>query len=698
MKREHLMKSTLRRWSGSFAALALVATLFSSCAKRIGSLTPLPGGSQSGERSMDGGVRAQAQLLRAADEVWVIARGHDASTQPPEDSPGAGTLFTTMGEKQMPMPLKHTDVKAWINGYIGQVRVRQQFENPYSTKIEAVYVFPLPHDAAVNEFILTIGDRRIRGIIRERKEAERIYAEAKSQGYVASLLTEERPNVFTQSVANIEPGKAIDVEITYLHTLQYTDGWYEFIFPMVVGPRFNPAGTTNGIGAVLHGEAGASGQAVEVQYLAAGEKSGHNISLEVDLNGGVSVEQVECKTHKATQKRLSPEHLRITLDSSDDIPNRDFVLRYRVGGENIKSSLLAQRTGNTGYFNLMLLPPADLQSLQRQPIELVFVIDCSGSMDGAPITQAKAAVQRGLRLLQRGDSFQLISFSMKDSRLGPRPLEANSINIRRGLDYLKALDSEGGTMMIEGIKAALDFPQDANRLRFVCFLTDGYIGNEAEIIREIRQHLGRSRIFSFGIGSSVNRFLIEQMARTGRGAAAFLGGKDDAAEIMEDFFERISHPALTDLRVAWNGATVSEVFPRQLPDLFVGRPVILNGKFTGALPASVRLIGNAGGRDMVFDVPVVEDSTATPQTLATIWARHKISELDELSFLEPDVAWNSQIRQVALDYGLMSYYTAFNAVDSSTVTAGSAATTVPVAVPVPERVNPAKTVKPAEQQ
>jgi Ca-activated chloride channel family protein len=516
-------------------------------------------------------VQAAAQMPLPDEEIWVIARGRDATAHRTDDSPGSGALLAKIEQKEIPMPLKHTDVRANVSGYIGEVEVTQQFHNPYSGKIEAVYLFPLPHNAAVNDFIMTIGERRIRGIIRERKEAEEIYQEAKRQGYVASLLTEERPNIFTQSVANIEPGQEIDVNIKYLHTLSYVDGWYEFVFPMVVGPRFNPPGMSEGVGAVGRGKNRGSGQNTEVSYLAPGERTAHNISLSVNIDAGVKIEEFECKTHETIHELSLPEHLTVSLNPGDSLPNRDFVLRYRVAAEQIKSSLLTHKDKRGGYFSLMLYPPKELASLPRQPMEMVFVIDCSGSMDGRPVAQAKAAVESGLGLLQPNDSFQVISFSMTASKFGAKPLEATRANVKRAVSYVESLNGEGGTMMIEGIKAALDFPHDPERLRFVCFLTDGYIGNEAEILSEIRKRLGPARIFSFGIGSAVNRYLIEHMGKVGRGAVAYLGPNDEAAQIMEDFFERISHPALTDVRIDWGGLRVAETFPGQLPDLFVGR-------------------------------------------------------------------------------------------------------------------------------
>lgn len=592
------------------------------------------------------------------------------------------------------MPLKHTDVRASVSGFIGTVEVTQQFHNPYSSKIEAVYVFPLPHTAAVNEFIMTIGERRIRGIIRERQEAERIYREAKRQGYVASLLTEERPNVFTQSVANIEPGKQIDVVIKYLETLTYTDGWYEFVFPMVVGPRFNPPGMKSGIGAVARGASGLSGQTSEVQYLAPGESSGHDISLRVDIDAGVHIEEFNCRSHQIERESSSPEKLIVSLSPADRLPNKDFVLRYRVAGDRIKSNLMTCRDGSGGFFTLMLYPPKDADSLARQPLELVFVLDSSGSMNGRPIAQAKEAIKRGLKLLQPGDSFQLINFSMSASQLGPQPIEATPENIQRAFDYMQALEGGGGTMMIEGIKAALDFPHDAERLRFVCFLTDGYIGNEAEILSEIHHRLGASRIFSFGIGSSVNRYLLDNMARAGRGAVAYLGLRDSAAEIMEGFFSRISHPAVTDVRMNWGGLKVSEVFPRQIPDLFVGRPVVVVGRFSGDAAMPIRVTGTAAGQPVNFEIPVDSDGSAASRGLPAIWARMKIADLSaQAAWNSPDHELPGEIKRIALEYGLMSPYTAFVAVDTSRRTEGAEGTTVPVAVPVPEGVKYETTVQ-----
>ena len=629
------------------------------------------------------------------DEVWAIVRA-DAEAQPAaeEDVPGSGALMARLpgGEKDVPVPLKHTDVRARISGYIATVDVTQQFHNPYDAKIEAVYVFPLPQNAGVNEFIMTIGERRIRGIIREREEAEQLYREARAQGHVASLLTQERPNIFTQKVANIEPGEQIDINIKYLNTLAYADGWYEWVFPMVVGPRFNPPGSTDGVGAVAHGTSGTSGQRTEVPYLRPEERSGHDIALSAEIDAGVSIEEIVCRSHVVTRESPSSETLTVTLSPLDRIPNKDFVLRYRVAGDRVKTALLTHRDKRGGFFTLMLYPPAELTSLPRVPMEMVFVLDCSGSMNGEPIAQAKAAMRRALQSLQPDDTFQVIRFSNNASQLGPAPIPATPHSVKRGLQYVDSLNGGGGTMMIEGIKAALDFPHDPRRLRVVSFMTDGYIGNEAEILAEVQRRVGDARVFSFGVGSSVNRYLLDRMAKLGRGVVAYLGPRDSGADVMDRFFERISHPALTDIRMDWGRMKVSEVYPERIPDLFVGRPVILTGRFEGRESGTVTINGKAGGGEEQIDLRIRSRDTAKHDGLPVVWARMKIADLAERALYIADAELPELIKQTALEYGLMSAYTAFVAVDSLTVTAGDHGTTVAVPVPIPEGVRYETTV------
>lgn len=631
----------------------------------------------------------------SSDEVWVIVRpkGEIYSN---EDRPGCGAMLVRYpGEqKEIPLPLQHTAVEGQVVGYIATVHVTQQFYNPYTSKIEAVYVFPLPDNAAVNDFVMTIGTRRIRGIIRERKEAEKIYAQAKKQGYTASLLTQERPNIFTQKVANIEPGRSIDVDIHYFNTLAYSDGWYEFVFPMVVGPRFNPPGSKTGIGAVGYGHGSISNQKTEAQYLRPGTRSGHDISLAVQINAGVPIEAIECKSHVISKTQYQPEVVDVKLSDSDSVPNKDFVLRFKVAGDRIKSKVLTHRDRHGGYFTMMVYPPENLKNLSPSPVEMIFVLDCSGSMNGTPIAKAKEAIRRALRQLEPLDTFQVISFSNRASSLGRDPIAATPENIRRGMAYVDRLNGEGGTMMIEGIKAALDFAHDPYRLRVVSFMTDGFIGNEAEILTAIHQKLGDSRIFSFGVGSSVNRYLLDRMALIGRGAVAYIGLHDDSTYVVDRFYERIRHPALTDVRIDFGGMRVSEVYPSRLPDLFVGRPIHVAGRFDGNVIAPVVLEGKAGGQIYRLEVPVDSDDGMTSNPgIAAVWARKKIESLATKSLTSGGWNISSQIKDTALKYNLVSAYTAFVAVDSSVPTYGDHGVTVTVPVPVPDGIRYDTTVQ-----
>ena len=634
------------------------------------------------------------------EEVWVIIKPQPtAQTTNTDDIPGSGALMCRMPVDDVitnvALPLNHTDVAASISAYIASVNVTQEFHNPYDEKIEAVYVFPLPQNAAVNGFVMTIGERKIRGIIREREQAQRIYTEAKRQGYVASLLTQERANIFTQHVANIEPGKRIDVNITYFHTLTYDDGWYEFVYPMVVGPRFNPPGSTQGVGAAARGQAGSSGQQAEIQYLRPNERSRHDISLVVDISAGVTIEEINCVNHRINVSREMSEQMRVELDPSDAIPNKDFVLRYRVAGDQVKTALLTHRdTSGDGYFTFMLYPPQDISNRSRQPMEMIFVMDCSGSMSGQPIAQSKDAVQHALGCLEPQDTFQIIRFSNGTSQLGRQPLPATAKNVRRGKQYVANLSGGGGTMMIEGIKAALNFPHDPERLRFVTFLTDGYIGNESEILAAVHDQLGSSRIFSFGVGSSPNRYLMNRMAKLGRGAVAYLSLNDDGAKVMDNFFYRVSQPVLTDITIDWGNMRVADVIPARTPDLFVGRPVIVTGRFDGDEPTTIRIKGRAaeGIVEASFDVNPVDPANEN-EALPAVWARNYIAQLVDRATYDPNIELPQQITEIALNYNLMSAYTSFVAVDSKSRTAGDHGTTVNVAVPVPDGVRYDTTVQ-----
>ena len=635
---------------------------------------------------------------RARRESGIADRERDRDN---DMDPGSGAMLANPAVEgapgapvQVPLPLQHTAVDASVAGHVGTVKVRQRFENPFDTKIEAVYVFPLPERAAVSEFLMVIGDRTIRGIVREKEEAEAIYRHARAQGYRASLLVQRRPNVFEQKVANIEPGRAIDVDITYFHTLNYRDGWYSFVFPMVVGPRYNPPGHAEPIGAVPRGGGATNPGGTAVQYLPPDERSGHDIGIRVRIDAGVTIEEIR-SSHEITSTRERPESASLTLAQGTAIPNRDFVLDFRVAGRTVKSNLLTYTNpeNGEGFFTLMLIPPLDAVTVARRPMEMVFVIDCSGSMDGRPLVQAKEAVATAFARLEPTDTFQIIRFSDRASQFGRAPLPASEQNLAAARRYLSELDSDGGTQMIEGIRAALDFPHSRTHFRFVSFMTDGYIGNESEILAAVHRRVGASRIFSFGVGSSVNRYLLERMAKAGRGVAAYLGLDDSAEDVMAAFFDRVSRPALTDIEIDWGGMTVSETYPARLPDLFVGRPLVVAGKFRGRA-REIAVSGTAGESRRTLTPNASPGSTAGP-SIAKVWARSKIADLADRQIAggDPDGELRDAITRVALRHKLASAYTSFIAVDSSRRTEGSHGVTIQQAVPVPDGVRYDTTVE-----
>jgi Ca-activated chloride channel family protein len=423
-----------------------------------------------------------------------------------------------------------------------------------------------------------------------------------------------------------------------------------------------------------------------VRYLRPTERSAHDIGISVDVDAGVAIEELTA-SHAIETRRDGESRAHVALAGGNTIPNRDFILKFRVAGETIKSNLLTYTDERTrqGYFTLLVYPPAAPTTLRRQPVEMVFVVDTSGSMFGQPLAQARAAINAALDRLESGDTLQVMNFSSDVRQLAAAPVPATRENVERARAYVNGLGSEGGTEMLSGIRAALGFPRDPERTRYVTFLTDGYIGNEVEILGEVQRTIGNARIFSFGVGSSVNRYLLDGLATEGRGTVAYLGLNDSAAQVMEYYFARISRPAMTDVAIDWNGLAATDVYPARLPDLFAGRPIVVTGKFNGAA-RDVSVRGRLGRETVSFDVERGRD--LGQPALRSLWARLRIEDLArrQLAAGDPNGELAVDIRTTALEYGLMSAYTSFVAVDASERTAGERGTTVNQAVPVPQGV------------
>lgn len=574
-------------------------------------------------------------------------------------------------------PLKSTRVSADISGFTTRVRVVQEFENNFNEPIEAVYTFPLSQTAAVDDMTMRIGDRIIRGVILKKEEARKVYESAKSKGNTASLLDQERPNIFTQSVANILPNEKIEIEISYVETLKFEDGSYELVFPMTVAPRYIPA------------TADAEDADKISPPVISDTRAGHDISIEVNLNAGVPVENINSNSHEIQSLNLSPNSAKISLRNEKTIPNKDFVLRYDVIGRRLEDALLTNYGGNGGFFSLILSPPERLSAEDITPKEIVFVLDTSGSMGGFPIEKAKEAMKLALDNLYPDDTFNLITFAGDTHVLFENPVPATRANMDRAQAFLESRQGGGGTEMMKAIKTALAPSDSQEHLRIVCFMTDGQVGNDFEIISEVQKHKN-ARVFSFGIGDSVNRFLLQQIAREGRGEAEFISLEADGSRAARRFHERVRNPYLTDISVEWNGLPVSEIYPKRIPDLFGAKPVVVFGRYAEAVKGAVKLKGKIGGqifeREIMVDFPSNETSE---NVMATLWARTKIDDLMAQNWdfsaeeTKETPRLKNEITKLGLDYRLLTQFTSFVAVEERIVKQNGKSKTVRVPAYVP---------------
>lgn len=627
--------------------------------------------------------------------------GTNEKKSPFGNTGGSGTLIATAkdGKEIGSCALKHTDVDAQISGYIARVTVKQTFTNPFKNKIEAVYKFPLSENGAVDEMLMKVGSRTIHGTIKKREEARQIYEDAMAQGYVASLLEQERSNIFTQSVANIEPGKDIEVTLTYIETLPFEKGQYSFAFPTVVGPRFIPGnavtGGPQGGGFSANTDRVPDGSAITPIPAKEGERAGHDISINVKLDAGMPIQSLSSALHEIEEKTLGEGKKEISLVDKNTIPNKDFVLTWNVAQDSIKSGYLTykQKNEKDGYFTLMLVPPKKVTPETVAPKEMIFVIDCSGSQSGAPLNKAKEAMLYILDHMNANDSFQVITFN-NDVTVFPQTPEVSSESLRkRAKDFISKLEANGGTWMAPAVEKACKTPADAHRLRIVTFMTDGYVGNDMEILGLVKKLRGNSRWYPFGTGNSVNRALIDGMSKEGGGEAEYVLLNSSAEEVGKKFYDRIANPVLTDIKLTFDNLDVKEVFPKEISDVWAERPLYFKGRYTAARAGTVTLSGYAGGKPYVEKIAVKfpEEDTANPG-IASLWARAKVDRLmSEDWFGAQQGTVNKEIKDeiiaTALKHHIMTQYTSFVAVDDAVKTKGDKAEKIDVPVEMPDGVS-----------
>ncbi len=588
---------------------------------------------------------------------FTYGRSQRNASQSNQYRPSNGTLniFDEHGSLKNVCPLQNTSVQADIAGYVARVNVEQVFSNPTNETIEATYVFPLSDTSAVDAMTMKIGDRTIKGEIKTRAQAAQIYATAKSQGKTAALLDQERTNIFTQSVANIPPRATIRINIKYVEYLPFQDGEYSFVFPMVVGPRFM----------------GGAPDPERISPPVAGEKTraGHDISLKININSGFEISNINSKLHKIEINQAA-KSTQISLAKFDSIPNRDFVLSWKAAGDSIKSGFLAHKNGDAGFFSLMFLPPQAIKREEVAPRELVFLVDKSGSQLGLPIQKCRETMVYALDRMNEHDTFQLIAFDNTIDKLFDKPMPATQENILEAKKWVSQLEANGGTNLRAAVDEVCRQPAPQNRLRICALLTDGYIGNDREVISDVIKYRGVSRWFTFGTGNSVNRLLLDGVAKAGGGESEFVLLNTSGDKVAKDFYDKLSSPVLTDIKIEFEGVKVKDVQPSVINDIWAKRPLYLTGKYLKAGAGFVRIRGLRGGKayEQKLEIRLPEKDTEN-SVLSSVWARMKVDELTQalnlVSRLDSKKELEQSIESIGLDYHIMTQFTSFVAVDES---------------------------------
>ena len=612
----------------------------------------------------------------------------DAAAQRPprtEGAPDDKTLspyfFVEGGDPDIDrLPLKDTRVDVAITGVIADVTVRQVYENRGQRPLHARYVFPASTRAAVSGMTMTIGEVRIVAKIKEREQAKTEFEAAKKDGKSASLLEQSRPNVFTMNVANVMPGDTILVELKYTELLVPTDGMYEFVYPTVVGPRYSEKSEST---------ARPEDRFVKTAYTRQGVAPKSEFHLAGVISTGVPFQELVSPTHQMTVRTSGPGRAEIQLVDAERLSgNRDFILRYRLAGQKIGAGLLLYQGRDENFFLLMAEPPQAVARDEIPPRDYVFVVDVSGSMYGFPLDTAKKLLGDLVNVLRPTDTFNIVVFESGFEVFSRASVPATTPNLQRALQFIGNKSGGGGTRLLNGLQQAVALPRQPGLSRSVVLLTDGYIDAEADVFEYIREHLDDVNFFAFGIGSSVNRFLIEGVARAGLGEPFIVTRAEDAPEAAEQLRQYIETPVLTDIDVRFAGFDVYDVEPGKIPDLFASRPIVVFGKWRGAIGGSIEISGKTGRGAYQTSIPVVPaNADQSHAALRHLWARTRIANLSDFGPAVPSQDRIGEITSLGLTYSLLTKYTSFIAVHEVVRRTSGSADDVDQPLPLPDGVS-----------
>jgi len=611
------------------------------------------------------------------------------AAEPDYTSIKQGTLFYRAAHdgQYHAAPVLDTDVDMRVTGYINRAHLTQTFTNGSDEWMEGIYVFPLPENAAVDHMRMHIGDRVIEGQIKEKQQARKTYEQAKRAGKRASLVEQERPNMFTTSVANIGPHETIKVEIEYQQTLTYDQGQFRLRLPLAITPRYIPGSPVEQNPANAgYGSAKRTTQVADadrITPLVALNQKINPVAIHIELDAGFPVSQIKSSYHPITINNHGEGRYTINLANGQVPSDHDFELVWTPeAGQAPQAALFSERVGNAMYYLGMVLPPqADTRQAHTLAREVIYVIDTSGSMGGVSIRQARTALMLALKRLRSGDYFNVIQFNSVTDTLFDHPVEANLINKTLAMRYVINLEAGGGTEMMDAMRKALAVNEDSQRLRQVIFLTDGAVGNEDALFEYIRHHLGNSRLFTVGIGSAPNSHFMTKAAQFGRGTFTYISRVTEVAEKMQALFAKLDSPVMRDLSLQY-GVPQFEMSPAHLPDLYLGEPLMFTARSDSA---SGELVLTGLRQDQEWSTSLFLQTAKPGRGIAQLWARQRIdSLLDSVQDGANAEQVRSQVIALALTHHMVSKFTSLVAVDVTPVrpqTASLNSLAVPVNLP-----------------
>lgn len=567
------------------------------------------------------------------------------------DEVQAGTLFFESEAGRIEAPRVHTDVDMKVSGVIARVEVRQRFENRSDRWVEGTYAFPLPENSAVDRLRMRVGERIIVGEVREKAEAQQLFRQAAANGQRASVVHQQRPNIFRTAVANIAPHETIEIAIGYLQIIDQQGGRYSLRFPLTITPRYIPGSERNAIDDLQ-------------PALAHAQLDKQSVSFDISVDAGVEIENVKSAYH-AVRVAHDRGKYNVRLVDGAVAPDRDFELAWTpavVGGP--ATALFRERTESGEHVLLMFMPPHERTTVAT-PREVIFIIDTSGSMSGDSIEQARDALLSGLATLTPRDRFNLIEFNSVYSTLFDTPVDASAGNIERARSFVRGLEANGGTEMLPALSAALSMPGGGEYLRQILFITDGAVSNEEALMRTITEGLGDARLFTVGIGSAPNGYFMRTAAQIGRGTFTFIGSTDQVEARMNELFRKLTHPILTAIELKWPNGVRPEYAPARVGDLYSDEPLVVSARLPSQTRGTLTITGYSSG---AWTRQIALDPAEAREGVATLWARNRIADLMDLQAQRvADTDIRAQVLPLALEYQLVTKYTSLIAVDKTPV-------------------------------